>query len=120
LKKTSQAGESLEPADGAAQVHPTFAFGARFAATDNVKRASMAGDQYGDDPMTRWPFLATTGNTTPFIGLFEPSGDHELLPQHGPKGRQPGGGGARHFEALVTTAAGSGRCHPAVIALTSS
>ena len=31
LKKTSQAGESMDPADASAQAHSTFAFGARFA-----------------------------------------------------------------------------------------
>jgi biopolymer transport protein TolQ len=119
LKKTSQAGEPLEPTDGAAPAHPTFAFGARMAATDNVKRALRRAI---NTEMTRMiqmiPFLATTGNTTPFIGLFGTVwGIMNSFHGIGQKGSAslavvaPG-----ISEALVTTAAGLAAAIPAVIA----
>lgn len=119
LKKTSQAGESLEPADAAVQVHPTFAFGARFAATDNVKRALRRAINTEMTRMTQMvPFLATTGNTTPFIGLFGTVwGIMNSFHSIGMKGSAnlavvaPG-----ISEALVTTAAGLVAAIPAVIA----
>jgi biopolymer transport protein TolQ len=119
LKKTSQAGEPLDPTDAAAQVHPTFAFGARFAATDNVKRALRRAINTEMTRMTQMvPFLATTGNTTPFIGLFGTVwGIMNSFHSIGLKGSAnlavvaPG-----ISEALVTTAAGLVAAIPAVIA----
>jgi biopolymer transport protein TolQ len=118
LKKTSQAGEPLEPADAAA-LNPTFAFGARMAATDNVKRALRRAINTEMTRMTQMvPFLATTGNTTPFIGLFGTVwGIMNSFHGIGQKGSAslavvaPG-----ISEALVTTAAGLAAAIPAVIA----
>jgi biopolymer transport protein TolQ len=119
LKKTSQAGEVMESSDGGAAVNPSFAFGARFAATDNVKRALRRAINTEMTRLTQMvPFLATTGNTSPFIGLFGTvwgimSSFHSI----GQKGSAnlavvaPG-----ISEALVATAAGLAAAIPAVIA----
>ena len=67
LKKISQAnlpnpGESLEK---------QASIGSRFAGTDNIKRALRRASNTETTRMSQMvPFLATTGNTTPFIGLF--------------------------------------------------
>ena len=119
LKKTSQAGESMDPADASAQAHSTFAFGARFAATDNVKRALRRAINTEMTRMTQMvPFLATTGNTTPFIGLFGTVwGIMNTFHAIGATGSTsivtvaPG-----IAEALVNTAAGLLAAIPAVIA----
>lgn len=119
LKKTSQAGEVIEPSEGGGAVSSTFAFGTRFAATDNVKRALRRAINTEMTRMTQMvPFLATTGNTSPFIGLFGTvwgimSSFHSI----GLKGSAnlavvaPG-----ISEALVATAAGLAAAIPAVIA----
>jgi biopolymer transport protein TolQ len=119
LKKTSQAGEVLEPSEGGGPVSSTFASGTRFAATDNVKRALRRAINTEMTRMTQMvPFLATTGNTSPFIGLFGTvwgimSSFHSI----GLKGSAnlavvaPG-----ISEALVATAAGLAAAIPAVIA----
>jgi biopolymer transport protein TolQ len=119
LKKTSQAGEQLDSADPEGKVHSTFAIGARFAATDNVKRALRRAINTEMTRMTQMvPFLATTGNTTPFIGLFGTVwGIMNAFHGIGQKGSAslavvaPG-----ISEALVTTAAGLVAAIPAVIA----
>jgi biopolymer transport protein TolQ len=118
LKKTSQAGEPHEPGEASA-VDPAFAFGARFATTDNVKRALRRAINTEMTRMTQMvPFLATTGNTTPFIGLFGTVwGIMNSFHSIGQKGSAnlavvaPG-----ISEALVTTAAGLAAAIPAVIA----
>ena len=118
LKKTSQAGEPLEGEDAVA-ASPTFAFSARFAATDNVKRALRRAINTEMTRMTQMvPFLATTGNTTPFIGLFGTVwGIMSSFQGIGQKGTAslavvaPG-----ISEALVATAAGLAAAIPAVIA----
>ena len=117
LKKTSQAGEPVDSGDAAA--NPTFAFSARFAATDNVKRALRRAINTEMTRMTQMvPFLATTGNTTPFIGLFGTVwGIMSSFQGIGQKGAAslavvaPG-----ISEALVATAAGLAAAIPAVIA----
>jgi len=119
LKKTSQAGEPLETDDPGAPVNPTFALGARMAATDNVKRALRRAINTEMTRMTQMvPFLATTGNTTPFIGLFGTVwGIMDSFHGIGQKGSAslavvaPG-----ISEALVATAAGLAAAIPAVIA----
>jgi len=65
LKKTVQSGAS----QGSGQdISP---LGARIMGIDNVKRALRRGITTETTRMTQMvPFLATTGNTTPFIGLF--------------------------------------------------
>jgi biopolymer transport protein TolQ len=117
LKKTSQAGEPVDSGDATA--NPTFAFSARFAATDNVKRALRRAINTEMTRMTQMvPFLATTGNTTPFIGLFGTVwGIMSSFQGIGQKGAAslavvaPG-----ISEALVATAAGLAAAIPAVIA----
>jgi biopolymer transport protein TolQ len=117
LKKTSQAGESAEAGDPAAGAG--FALGARQAATDNVKRALRRAINTEMTRMTQLvPFLATTGNTTPFIGLFGTVwGIMDSFHGIGQKGTAslavvaPG-----ISEALVATAAGLAAAIPAVIA----
>jgi biopolymer transport protein TolQ len=119
LKKTSQAGEPIDSGEAAAAVSPTFAFSARFAATDNVKRALRRAINTEMTRMTQMvPFLATTGNTTPFIGLFGTVwGIMSAFQGIGQKGSAslavvaPG-----ISEALVATAAGLAAAIPAVIA----
>jgi len=118
LKKTSQAGEPVDSGDSAA-AHPSFALSARFAATDNVKRALRRAINTEMTRMTQMvPFLATTGNTTPFIGLFGTVwGIMSSFQGIGQKGTAslavvaPG-----ISEALVATAAGLAAAIPAVIA----
>jgi len=115
LKKTSQAGDVLDSAEGAT----AFAFGARYAATDNVKRALRRAINTEMTRMTQMvPFLATTGNTSPFIGLFGTVwGIMGSFHNIGLKGSAnlavvaPG-----ISEALVATAAGLAAAIPAVIA----
>jgi biopolymer transport protein TolQ len=116
LKKTSQAGEPVDAGDAVA--NPNFAFSARFAATDNVKRALRRAINTEMTRMTQMvPFLATTGNTTPFIGLFGTVwGIMSSFQGIGQKGAAslavvaPG-----ISEALVATAAGLAAAIPAVI-----
>jgi biopolymer transport protein TolQ len=91
----------------------------RFAGTDNIKRALRRSTVTEITRMTQMiPFLATTGNTTPFIGLFGTvwgimSSFHGI----GLRGSAslavvaPG-----ISEALVATAAGLAVAIPAVIA----
>jgi biopolymer transport protein TolQ len=118
LKKTSQAGES-DPGEASGAVSPSFAMGTRSAATDNVKRALRRAINTEMTRMTQMvPFLATTGNTTPFIGLFGTVwGIMNSFHSIGLKGSAslavvaPG-----ISEALVTTAAGLVAAIPAVIA----
>jgi biopolymer transport protein TolQ len=120
LKKTSQAGESAEPGDfSSGGGSPNVAFSPRFAGTDNVKRALRRAINTEMTRMTQMvPFLATTGNTTPFIGLFGTVwGIMTSFHSIGQKGSAslavvaPG-----ISEALVTTAAGLVAAIPAVIA----
>ncbi len=115
LKKTSQAGDVLDSAEG----KTAFALGARYAATDNVKRALRRAINTEMTRMTQMvPFLATTGNTSPFIGLFGTVwGIMGSFHNIGLKGSAnlavvaPG-----ISEALVATAAGLAAAIPAVIA----
>lgn len=69
LKKLSQSG--LSSSAPPAPATETQSLGTRFTGTDNIKRALRRAI---NTEMTRLsqmvPFLATTGNTTPFIGLF--------------------------------------------------
>ena len=68
LKKLSQSGA---PVSTQSRESATYSLGANFAAVDNVKRALRRAINTETTRMTQMvPFLATTGNTTPFIGLF--------------------------------------------------
>ncbi|MCU0561030.1 MAG: MotA/TolQ/ExbB proton channel family protein [Desulfobacterales bacterium] len=120
LKKTSQAGEVLEASESApATAPPGFAFGARITATDNVKRALRRAINTEMTRMTQMvPFLATIGNTSPFIGLFGTvwgiMGSFHSIGLKGSANLATVAPGIS--EALVATAAGLAAAIPAVIA----
>src|SRR4030042_359043 len=65
LKKLAQSGSSSSVLSESASL------GGKIMGIDNVKRALRRAITTEQTRMTRMvPFLATTGNTTPFIGLF--------------------------------------------------
>ena len=71
LKKLSRSGVSVSSQSSQAHESETYSLGANFAVVDNVKRALRRAINTETTRMTQMvPFLATTGNTTPFIGLF--------------------------------------------------
>jgi biopolymer transport protein TolQ len=117
LKKISQRGG----AEGGGDDRPDKSSGlsARFAGMDNIKRALRRAINTETTRMTQMvPFLATTGNTTPFIGLFGTVwGIMNSFHGIGLRGSAslavvaPG-----ISEALVATAAGLAVAIPAVIA----
>ena len=113
LKKTVQSGAS----QGSGQdISP---LGARIMGIDNVKRALRRGITTETTRMTRMvPFLATTGNTTPFIGLFGTvwgiMGSFHGIGLRGSASLAVVAPGIS--EALVATAAGLAVAIPAVIA----
>ena len=122
LKKTSQ--PATQPgAPNAAVNKPggnqSMAMDTRFTGTDNVQRALRRAITTEMTRMTQMvPFLATTGNTAPFIGLFGTVwGIMNSFAGIGQKGSAnlavvaPG-----ISEALVATAAGLAAAIPAVIA----
>ena len=116
LKKISQRGIS-EGSNGGTE--RSSGLGARFAGMDNIKRALRRAINTETTRMTQMvPFLATTGNTTPFIGLFGTVwGIMNSFHGIGMRGSAslavvaPG-----ISEALVATAAGLAVAIPAVIA----
>jgi biopolymer transport protein TolQ len=68
LKKVSQ---SVAPAKPAAPGQETLTMGTHIAGIDNVSRALRRATNTEITRITQMvPFLATTGNTAPFIGLF--------------------------------------------------
>ena len=115
LRKISRSGMG---AAGEAGEGPST-MGGRFAGMDNVNRALRRAINTETTRMTQMvPFLATTGNTTPFIGLFGTVwGIMNSFHGIGARGSAslavvaPG-----ISEALVATAAGLGVAIPAVIA----
>jgi biopolymer transport protein TolQ len=122
LKKTSQS--SATPSAPSAAVNKpggnqSMALDTRFTGTDNVQRALRRAIATEMTRMTQMvPFLATTGNTAPFIGLFGTVwGIMNSFHSIGMKGSAnlavvaPG-----ISEALVATAAGLAAAIPAVIA----
>ena len=116
LKKISQSGISESGDD---RPERSSGLGARFAGMDNIKRALRRAINTETTRMTQMvPFLATTGNTTPFIGLFGTVwGIMNSFHGIGLRGSAslavvaPG-----ISEALVATAAGLAVAIPAVIA----
>jgi len=118
LKKTSPSG-SQSPGQSSQTAGDSMPFNTRFAGTDNVKRALRRATNTEMTRMTQMvPFLATTGNTAPFIGLFGTVwGIMNSFSGIGQKGSAslavvaPG-----ISEALVATAAGLAAAIPAVIA----
>ena len=68
LRKLSRPGT---PTPSASSLNGAKSLSSRFGGTDNVKRALRRAINIEVTRMTQMvPFLATTGNTTPFIGLF--------------------------------------------------
>jgi len=118
LKKTSQSGQPSET-DSSDPSESNLSFSTKFAGIDNVKRALRRATNTEMTRMTQMvPFLATTGNTAPFIGLFGTVwGIMNSFAGIGQRGSAslavvaPG-----ISEALVATAAGLAAAIPAVIA----
>ncbi len=118
LKKTSQTGETGNP-ESSGKSGSNLSFSSQFAGIDNVKRALRRAT---NTEMTRMiqmvPFLATTGNTTPFIGLFGTvwgiMNSFSGIGQRGSASLAVVAPGIS--EALVATAAGLAAAIPAVIA----
>lgn len=116
LRKISQAGRSAAVGSGEEGM-PSMT--GRISGGDNVKRALRRAISSETTRMTQMvPFLATTGNTTPFIGLFGTVwGIMNSFHGIGQKGSAslavvaPG-----ISEALIATAAGLAVAIPAVIA----
>jgi len=118
LKKTSQSGESSH-AENSQKSEKSSSFSTRFAGMDNVKRALRRAINTEMTRMTQMvPFLATTGNTTPFIGLFGTvwgiMNSFSGIGQRGSASLAVVAPGIS--EALVATAAGLAAAIPAVIA----
>lgn len=71
LKKTSQAGSGFQSGGTPQPESAGTSFGTQTTGIENVKRALRRAINTEMTRMTQMvPFLATTGNTTPFIGLF--------------------------------------------------
>ena len=116
LKKISQANL---PSNPEASQEKQLSLGSRFVGMDNIKRSLRRAINTETTRMSQMvPFLATTGNTTPFIGLFGTVwGIMNSFHGIGLRGSAslavvaPG-----ISEALVATAAGLAVAIPAVIA----
>jgi biopolymer transport protein TolQ len=119
LRKLSHYGSQMKSDSGHSSDAETASLSARFVGIDNIKRALRRAINTETTRMTRMvPFLATTGNTTPFIGLFGTVwGIMNSFHGIGLKGSAslavvaPG-----ISEALIATAAGLVAAIPAVIA----
>lgn len=113
LKKNIQSGPSHAGGSDSASIR------SRIMGVDNVKRALQRGITTETTRMTQMvPFLATTGNTTPFIGLFGTvwgiMGSFQGIGLRGSASLAVVAPGIA--EALVATAAGLAVAIPAVIA----
>jgi biopolymer transport protein TolQ len=119
LKKSGRFKEPEESGSVNPSGTDSASLGSRFTGIGNVKRALRRAINAETTRMTRMlPFLATTGNTTPFIGLFGTVwGIMNSFHGIGLRGSAslavvaPG-----ISEALVATAAGLAAAIPAVIA----
>jgi len=119
LKKLSQSAAPASQAVNQPAGSKNMSLDARFTGTDNIKRALRRAITTEMTRMSQMvPFLATTGNTAPFIGLFGTVwGIMHSFAGIGQKGSAnlavvaPG-----ISEALVATAAGLAAAIPAVIA----
>jgi biopolymer transport protein TolQ len=119
LKNLSRSGTSVKKEPNPSAGTEQASLSARFTGTGNVKRALRRAINSETTRMVRMvPFLATTGNTAPFIGLFGTvwgimSSFHGI----GLKGSASLATVAPGIsEALVATAAGLAAAIPAVIA----
>jgi biopolymer transport protein TolQ len=119
LKKSSRFKDPTESGSENSSGTEGASLGSRFTGIGNVKRALRRAINAETTRMTRMvPFLATTGNTTPFIGLFGTVwGIMNSFHGIGLRGSAslavvaPG-----ISEALIATAAGLAAAIPAVIA----
>jgi len=119
LKKLSRSGGKMTSESEHSSETESASLSSRFTGIDNVKRALRRAINAETTRMTRMvPFLATTGNTTPFIGLFGTVwGIMNSFHGIGLSGSAslavvaPG-----ISEALIATAAGLAAAIPAVIA----
>ena len=119
LRKLSQSGIPISTVPSPHSDRDLSSPNGQFSGTDNVKRALRRAITTETTRMTELvPFLATTGNTTPFIGLFGTVwGIMNSFHGIGLKGSAslavvaPG-----ISEALIATAAGLAVAIPAVIA----
>jgi biopolymer transport protein TolQ len=119
LKKLSQSAAPAGSAVNQPAGSKNMSLDARFTGTDNIKRALRRAISTEMTRMSQMvPFLATTGNTAPFIGLFGTVwGIMHSFVGIGQRGSAnlavvaPG-----ISEALVATAAGLAAAIPAVIA----
>jgi len=120
LKKTSQSAAPQGPPAGQKPGgSQSPALETRFTGTDNVQRALRRAITTEMTRMTQMvPFLATTGNTAPFIGLFGTvwgiMNSFHSIGQMGSANLAVVAPGIS--EALVATAAGLAAAIPAVIA----
>ena len=118
LKELSKSGVPIKSSQSP-ETAPHLSLGAKFTGTDNVKRSLRRAINTEIARMTQMvPFLATTGNTAPFIGLFGTVwGIMNSFHGIGLSGSAslavvaPG-----ISEALIATAAGLAAAIPAVIA----
>ena len=118
LKKLTQSGVSIKSSQSS-ETATHSSLGTNFTGTDNIKRALRRSINTEIAQMTQMvPFLATTGNTAPFIGLFGTVwGIMNSFHGIGLSGSAslavvaPG-----ISEALIATAAGLAAAIPAVIA----
>lgn len=116
LRKLSRPGT---PNPSASLRDDSVSLSGKFAGTDNVKRALRRAINTEVTRMTQMvPFLATTGNTTPFIGLFGTVwGIMNSFHSIGMTGTASLAAVAPGIsEALIATAAGLAVAIPAVIA----
>jgi len=119
LKKSSRFNDPTESGSTHSSATKGTSLGSKFTGIGNVKRALRRAINAETTRMTRMvPFLATTGNTAPFIGLFGTVwGIMNSFHGIGLKGSAslavvaPG-----ISEALIATAAGLAAAIPAVIA----
>ena len=119
LKKMSQSVSQPVSSASPSAGRRDASLNSRFTGTDNVKRALRRAINTEMTRMTQMvPFLATTGNTTPFIGLFGTvwgiMNSFSGIGQSGSASLAVVAPGIS--EALVATAAGLAAAIPAVIA----
>jgi len=118
LKKTSQSADTSQP-QPSEENGENSSFGTKFSGMGNVNRALRRAINTEMTRMTQMvPFLATTGNTAPFIGLFGTvwgiMNSFSGIGQRGSASLAVVAPGIS--EALVATAAGLAAAIPAVIA----
>jgi biopolymer transport protein TolQ len=119
LKKVSRSGGVMDTSSQTAAVGSQGPFFSKIKGTDNVKRALRRAINTEITKLTQMvPFLATTGNTAPFIGLFGTvwgiMNSFHGIGQRGSASLAVVAPGIS--EALIATAAGLAVAIPAVIA----